>query len=111
MSLRNALFDYPQGLWGDDNFLYICDSHNHRIRAINRMTNVIHTVAGGGKDVISSDSPIQATTGLLILPIGIWGDGAGNIYILRVTNTLGNNGPEVPFLDLRFDMGMAGNFR
>jgi hypothetical protein len=81
MSLRNALFDYPQGLWGDDNFLYICDSHNHRIRAINRMTNVIHTVAGGGKDVISSDSPIQATTGLLILPIGIWGDGAGNIYI------------------------------
>jgi sugar lactone lactonase YvrE len=125
LTLSNARFNNPQGIWGDRNYFYICDSGNNRIRALNWNTNVITTLVGGGTQTISPTTPKDANSVVLTTPISIWGDGAGNIYITSTdkklylftpangkiihfayggtnlgANTAGTNGPEVPFLEL-----------
>jgi sugar lactone lactonase YvrE len=75
-----AQLNYPQGIWGDSNNLYICDFINGRIRAVNFATNKITTIAGGGTgSAIGADS--QPAIGANFRPESIWGDRDGNLYI------------------------------
>jgi sugar lactone lactonase YvrE len=75
-----ALLKSPGGVWGDSDNLYICDSGNNRIRAVNFASDVISTIAGGGELVVGVDP--QLATDVTFSPGAIWGDGKGNLYIL-----------------------------
>lgn len=43
-----AQLNFPRGIAVDDNYLYIADSCNHRIRRVDKRTGMITTVAGNG---------------------------------------------------------------
>jgi sugar lactone lactonase YvrE len=125
LAANTAKLNNPFGIWGDSENLYICDTNNGVIRAVNWATNLITTVAGGGNDTVTSATAIPAISAKLFRPTNLWGDGAGNIYFTSTSkiylftpltgmvvhfayggndegkNTAGTNGPEVPFLDLK----------
>ena len=74
---------YPTGLWGDlAGNLYIADSEHNSVRRVDA-SGMITTVAGisafnqGG---YSGDGG-PATAAQLDYPLGLWGDGAGDLYI------------------------------
>jgi sugar lactone lactonase YvrE len=60
--------------------LYITDTGNLRIRKIDRITNVINTVAGGSGD------NVPATAAVLLGPRDVAVDAAGNVYIADQAN-------------------------
>jgi sugar lactone lactonase YvrE len=66
-----------KGLWGDDEYLYICDYN--LIRTVNWATNTITTLAGAG-DWAIGETPRDAMTAFM-QPQSLWGDGAGKLYI------------------------------
>jgi hypothetical protein len=81
-----ASFGSPlYGVWGDSENLYVCD--NFRIRRINFVTNFINTVAGGGSAAVSTTAQ-DATNCDLRNTDALWGDGTGNIYIMRYNAVL-----------------------
>jgi len=60
--------------------LYITDTGNLRIRRVDRITNVINTVAGGPGD------SLPATAAVLLGPRDVALDSAGNVYIADQSN-------------------------
>jgi hypothetical protein len=73
--LQFAQLSDPRGIWGDERFLYICDSKNHRLRLVKLDENTITTIAGGGSAFPTPTSQtLLATDALLALTHGVWVD-------------------------------------
>ena len=76
-----AKLSTPKGIWGNSELLYICDTSNNRLRAVNLQTNIITTVAGGGLALPTATSQtLRAKDAFLILPRAVWGNGA-DLYL------------------------------
>jgi sugar lactone lactonase YvrE len=75
-----ALFATPYGIWGDSDNLYICDTDNGRVRAVNFVTNIITTIVGGGGNEVTMD--LQPAKDVSFSPLSVWGDGQESLYIL-----------------------------
>lgn len=60
--LLNAQFNYPRGATYDDEqqLLYVADSYNHRIRAVDLQAKLVFTIAGNGN---AFSQEVQATNG------------------------------------------------
>ena len=81
-----ASLDWPRDIaLGPDGKLYIADTDNHRVRAVDLATGVIHTVVGDGVARFGGDggAPLAAS---LQRPWGITFDAAGNLYIADTFN-------------------------
>jgi sugar lactone lactonase YvrE len=69
------LFNAPEGIWGDGaGNLYVGDTANHVVRKVVIATGAVTTVAG-------TPGTSGTTASTLSGPIGVWGDGAGNLYV------------------------------
>ncbi len=69
---------------GEDNYLYIADTGNQRIRIVDANGD-IDTVAGTGTQGYSGDG-VAAIAAQLNAPAGVALDGAGNLYIADASN-------------------------
>jgi DNA-binding beta-propeller fold protein YncE len=77
----------PSGLAiGSDGVLYVADTFNGRVRAIDLQTGMIHTVAGDGSEYRFSDDAQESVA--LSRPYGIAIDRDGNILITDSDNHL-----------------------
>lgn len=82
----------PYGLFADEiGNVYIADADNNRIRKIEVSTGIITTFAGGGA---TAGDDVSATNAMLNVPMNVYGDNKGNIYIgergrIRKVNTSG----------------------
>jgi large repetitive protein len=77
----SAQLNQPAGLAVDGaGNLYIADSKNNVIRAVNLSTGIITTVAGTGTSNYTGDGGL-ATAAQLDYPTGVAVDGSGNLYI------------------------------
>lgn len=65
---------------GGNGEIYLCDSHNVRVRRVDATTGVMTTVAGGGVTAVSGARGL-ATAADLGLPVGLAADSAGNLWI------------------------------
>jgi sugar lactone lactonase YvrE len=70
---------------GPDGRLYIADTDNHRVRAVDLATGVITTVAGNGNPGFFGDGA-PAANAMLHRPFGIAFDAAGSLYIADTFN-------------------------
>ena len=75
----SAELNNPQGLLVSGNTLYIADSGNNRIRAVDLTTGIITTVAGDGTAAYQVDC--TPTSAELDWPIGLAMDGQGDMFI------------------------------
>ncbi len=83
-----ASIAYPRDIEiGPDGRLYIADSDNHRIRAVELTTGIITTVAGNGVAGGTGDGG-PATEASLKRPFGIAFDRNGDLYIADTFNNL-----------------------
>ncbi len=80
-----AQLDSPQGLALTTTTLYIADTHNHRIRALDLTTNIITTIAGTISAGFDGDSG-PATSAHLNLPTALTVDALGNLYLADTSN-------------------------
>jgi len=81
-----ATLNAPAGVWADSSgTIYIADTLNHAVRAINPATGFITTVAGTGTLGYTGDGA-AATAAKLDAPAGVTTDAAGNIYIADTGN-------------------------
>jgi sugar lactone lactonase YvrE len=81
-----ASLNYPRDVaLGPDGRLYIADTDNHRVRAVDLATGTIATVVGDGEPRFTGDGgpPLAAS---LWRPFGIAFDAAGNLYIADTFN-------------------------
>ena len=81
-----ARFNSPEGLWGDGKGnLYVADTGNHLIRHIDLTTNpvTVTTIAGTGS---AGQTDATGTSASFDAPHGLWGDGAGNLFIADKNN-------------------------
>ena len=67
---------------GLDKKLYLADLDNHRIRAVDRKTGLVHTVAGNGRKGIPPEGA-KATEAPLNDPRAVIADALGQVYILE----------------------------
>jgi trimeric autotransporter adhesin len=83
----DARFSGPHDLdFGPDGRLYIADTHNHAVRAVDLTSRKIELVAGtGGSAGFSGDGEV-ATKAKLNKPYGIAFDNEGNLYIVDRDN-------------------------
>ena len=79
-----AQLDSPQGLALGNNILYIADTHNHRIRKLDLITNLITTIAGTTPGFSGDTGP--ATAAHLNLPTAITLDTNQNLYLADTAN-------------------------
>jgi sugar lactone lactonase YvrE len=70
---------------GPDGKLYVADTDNHRVRAVDLTTGVIDTVVGDGNARFWGDG-FAPTSASLQRPWGITFDAAGNLYIADTFN-------------------------
>ena len=78
----SATLDEPNGVWLDAaGNIFIADKGNHRIRRVDVGTGFISTFAGSAAGGAFSGDGGPATSAQLLLPTGVEGDGAGNIFI------------------------------
>jgi DNA-binding beta-propeller fold protein YncE len=83
-----AQLDHPRDLEiGPDGALYIADTDNSVIRAVDLRTGIIRTVAGTGEIGLDADDDRLATETALARPFGIEFDPAGNLYICDTINS------------------------
>jgi hypothetical protein len=84
----NSTLHTPYGLVTDTiGNLYIVDRDNHAVRNINKITNIITTIAGTGVSGYNGDN-IQATSAMLNTPYDLSVDSIGNFYIADTWNFL-----------------------
>ncbi|MBM3933338.1 MAG: hypothetical protein FJ319_03400 [SAR202 cluster bacterium] len=77
----NASFRQPEAVVVDrQRNIYVSDSSNHRVRRIERNTNLIFTVAGNGNAGYAGDGGIGSGTSLF-QPRGLGVDANGNLFI------------------------------
>jgi hypothetical protein len=87
-SARAAQLRGPRDLEiGPQGDLYIADTDNSVIRAVDLTTGIIRTVAGTGELGLSSEEGRLATETPLRRPFGIEFDPAGNLYICDTVNS------------------------
>jgi sugar lactone lactonase YvrE len=72
---------------GGDGTLYIADTFNGRIRAVDPLTGAISTVVGDGGEY-RYQGPMEESSGSLSRPSGIAVDGDGNLVITDSDNHL-----------------------
>lgn len=81
-----AQLSSPQDIeFGPDGRLYIADTNNHRIRAVDLTSGMITTVAGNGQRGYDGDRG-PATQARLYRPHGIAFDAQGNLFICDTLN-------------------------
>jgi len=84
----SALLYHPRDLEiGPDGDLYIADTDNSRIRAINLTSGVIRTVVGTGEAGLDRDEALLATETKLNRPFGVDFDPSGNLYVSDSLNS------------------------
>jgi hypothetical protein len=82
-----ATFNAPRELEiGPEGDLYVADTDNHVIRAIDRATGVIRTVVGTGSPGREADGKL-ATETPLARPFGLEFDPSGNLYVMDTLNS------------------------
>ena len=83
----SANLNYPYGLSLDttNNFLYIADQGNHKIRMVTLSTGIITTFAGKGEAGAGGDGG-AAIDAQLLYPQGVTNDPFGNVYIADTNN-------------------------
>jgi DNA-binding beta-propeller fold protein YncE len=82
-----ATFNAPRELEiGPEGDLYVADTDNHVIRAIDRATGVVRTVAGTGSPGREADGKL-ATETPLARPFGLEFDASGNLYVMDTLNS------------------------
>lgn len=84
---KKASFQFPKTLATDRESLFIADTGNNRIRAINLATGVIRTVAGDGVNAYAGDNG-AATKASLSVPTNIAIDKTGNLFISDQKNNV-----------------------
>lgn len=85
-SALGASLNHPRDLeLGPDGKLYIADTDNHRVRAVDLQTGVISTVAGSGVQGFGGDGG-AATAARLDRPFGIGFDADGNLLVADTRN-------------------------
>jgi hypothetical protein len=72
---------------GPDGRLYVCDTDNNRIRAIDLKTGTVESVAGTGKQGSAAVDGVKAKEIELYRPLGIAFDGKGALYIADTFNS------------------------
>jgi sugar lactone lactonase YvrE len=81
-----AQFDTPDGIAiAPDGDLIVADSHNDRIRRIDRRTSIVTTIAGSGETGFDGDDG-PATEAMLNNPSGVAAAPNGDIYIADTLN-------------------------
>ena len=81
-----AQFDTPDGIAiAPDGDLIVADSHNDRVRRIDRQTSIITTIAGSGETGFDGDDGL-ATEATLNSPGGVAAAPNGDIYIADTLN-------------------------
>ncbi|GAC1355667.1 MAG: hypothetical protein NVSMB3_01120 [Acidobacteriaceae bacterium] len=81
-----ASLDSPESLTLDaQGNLYLAETHNHRVRRIDRNTKIISTVLGVGVSGASGTGPPGAA-GASLLPRGLTTDPDGNLYVADAAN-------------------------
>ena len=81
-----ASLNYPRdAAIGGDGRLYIADTDNHRIRAVDLTSGVIITYAGNGDATFGGDGGLPGMASLK-RPWGIGFDPTGNLYIADTFN-------------------------
>jgi sugar lactone lactonase YvrE len=81
-----AALNQPRDLeLGPDGRLYIADTDNHRIRAVDLQTGLIATVAGNGQSGFSGDGGL-ATAATFARPFGVAFDRQGQMYVADTFN-------------------------
>ncbi len=87
-ALREAQFDNPRDIeFGPDGRLYVADTDNNRIRAIDLSAGTVSTVAGTGELGLDAKDDLLATETKLKRPFAIEFDPAGNLYISDTINS------------------------
>jgi hypothetical protein len=83
-----AALNHPRDLeFGPDDSLYVADTDNSVIRAIDMASGEIRTVAGTGKLGLDTSEGKLATETTLSRPFGIAFDAPGNLYISDTINS------------------------
>lgn len=76
-----AQMDTPMGVAVDGGGnVYVCDSHNHRLRRVDAVSGLMTTVAGTGVAGFAGDGG-AATAAMLDLPVAVAVDGAGDVWV------------------------------
>lgn len=84
----SAQFDNPRDLeFGPDGRLYVADTDNSRVRAIDLTTNEVTTVVGTGELGLDEKDDLMATATKLSRPFAIEFDPAGNLYVSDTINS------------------------
>ena len=87
-ALLEAQFDNPRDIeFGPDGRLYVADTDNNRIRAIDLVAGTVSTVAGTGELGLDEKDDLMATATKLKRPFAIEFDPAGNLYISDTINS------------------------
>lgn len=73
---------YSIALSVDGRTMFLCDLDNRRIRAVDRETGLVRTVAGNGKKGVPRDGEL-AVESPLVDPRAVAVDASGNLYILE----------------------------
>jgi trimeric autotransporter adhesin len=81
----SAQLNGPAGICVYNNYLYIADYMNKRVRRVNLETNIITTVAGNGTNGYSGDGE-AATTAQLNGAIDVTCDADGNVFVADTWN-------------------------
>jgi len=76
----SAMLSSPIGLFLSTNgVVYIADTGNYVVRAVDTKTNIITTIAGNSNTASTGDG--GPATSAMISPLGVWGNTAGILYI------------------------------
>lgn len=83
----DALLSAPRDLEiGPDGHLYVADTDNGAVRAVDLETNEIRTVVGTGELGLDQEEQLPATETHLRRPFGIAFDSDGNLYVMDSLN-------------------------
>jgi len=84
----DATFNEPRDLeLGPDGSLYVADTDNHVIRAIDLATGLVRTAVGTGEPGRDAVDGKLATETPLKRPFGLEFDGAGNLFVMDTMNS------------------------
>lgn len=75
----------PFGIWADENFVYVSDSMNYRIRKVDHKADAVTTFSGIGEFGFGGDGAPTLNC-MLSHPVDIFGDGKGTFYLCDLQN-------------------------